>query len=330
MPNLFCNQNLIFGIGNADSFNEMALKIFQFQFRENAVYRSFAQSIGKNPKNVNKTDEIPFLPISFFKSHKVVSFDKPIKKIFSSSGTTNMGNSKHYVADLSVYEQSFLKGFQLFYGSVTDYTILALLPSYLVKGDSSLVYMVNKLIKHSGKTESGFYLDEYDKLNSTLANLKSKGEKVILLGVSYALLDLAEKYDINFPELIVMETGGMKGRRKEMVKEELHGILCKGFGVGKIHSEYGMTELLSQAYSNGFGLFNSPPWMQIKIRDINDPFSYLPKTKSGGINIIDLANVYSCSFIETRDLGKINDDGSFELLGRFDNSDIRGCNLLIG
>ncbi|NOY49773.1 MAG: acyl transferase [Chlorobi bacterium] len=330
MPNYFNGQNSILAIDNVDGFNEMALKIFQFQFENNTIYKSYVENIGKNPTAVNTVDDIPFLPISFFKSHRVLSRELPAQKIFSSSGTGNQGNSKHYVADLCVYEQGLLKGFQMFYGNIADYVILALLPSYLERGGSSLVYMADKLIKLSGKTESGFYLDEYESLNTTLGRLKTEGKKVILLGVGYALLDMAEKFDVDFQELIIMETGGMKGRRREMLKEELHKVLCDGFGVEKIHSEYGMTELLSQAYSKGNGIFNCPPWMKIKIRDINDPFAFVDENKSGGINVIDLANVYSCSFIETQDLGKAYADGSFQVLGRFDNSDIRGCNLLIG
>ncbi len=330
MPNYFNSQNSILGIDNTDSFNEMALKIFQYQFENNTIYKSFVENIGKNPTMVNAIDDIPFLPIGFFKSHRVLSREMPAQKIFSSSGTGNQGNSKHFIGDISLYEQGFLKCFQLFYGNITDYVILALLPSYLERGGSSLVYMADKLIKLSGKTESGFYLDEYEKLNYALGKLKTEGKKAILLGVSYALLDMAEKFNVDFQELIIMETGGMKGRRREMLKEELHKALCDGFGVEKIHSEYGMTELLSQAYSKGNGIFNCPPWMKIKIRDINDPFAFIDENKSGGVNVIDLANVYSCSFIETQDLGKTYADGSFQVLGRFDNSDIRGCNLLIG
>lgn len=329
MPKLSEIEKQIFAIESPDNFNEVALKIFQFQFENNAVFRNYAQNIGKSPSNVNAIDDIPFLPISFFKTHKVVSFQKPSEVVFSSSGTGNEGNSKHHIANLCIYEKSFSKGFEKFYGNIEDYVVLALLPSYLERGGSSLVYMAQKLIEKSRHRESGFYLNDYDKLNDVLSELNGKYTKVILLGVSYALLDMIEKYDLHFPDLIIMETGGMKGRRKEMVKEELHDVLCMGFGVKSIHSEYGMTELLSQAYSKGQGIFHCPRWIQIKIRDVNDPFCLLEKGKSGGINVIDLANIYSCSFIETQDLGKINDDGSFEIIGRFDNSDVRGCNLLI-
>ncbi|PLX10380.1 MAG: acyl transferase [Marinilabiliales bacterium] len=333
MPKLSELEKQIFAIESRLHFNELALKIFQFQYENNAVYRNYTEKLGKSPSNVLNIDNIPFLPISFFKSHNIRSFDKPAEIIFTSSGTANEGNSKHNIADLCVYEKSFNNGFKHFYGNIEEYIILALLPSYLERGGSSLVYMAQKLMEKTNHPESGFYLDDYDKLNSMLNSLKSsarpKHKKVILLGVSYALLDMAENFNINFPELIIMETGGMKGRRKEMVKEELHKVLCKGFGVKSIHSEYGMTELLSQAYSSGNGVYKCPPWMQIKIRDVNDPFCQLETGKSGGINVIDLANIYSCSFIETQDLGKSHPDGSFEILGRFDNSDVRGCNLMV-
>lgn len=334
MPILSKLEQQIFAIESPKDFNGLSLKIFQFQFENNAVYRKYAQNIGKTPSNVLSAESIPFLPISFFKAHKVVTNKNSSEKVFSSSGTGNEGSSKHHIANLSIYEKSFTKGFQNFYGNAEDYVILALLPSYLERGGSSLVYMAQKLIDKSKHPESGFYLYDYEKLYDMLLNLRAERTKVILLGVSYALLDMVEKFDLrtygqNSPQLIVMETGGMKGRRKDMVKEELHDILCKGFGVESINSEYGMTELLSQAYSKGGGLFNCPPWMKIKIRDVNDPFCLLDDGKSGGINVIDLANIYSCSFIETQDLGKINYDGSFEILGRFDNSDVRGCNLMV-
>lgn len=334
MPKLSKLEQQIFAIESPTDFNELSLKIFQFQFENNAIYRKYAQNIGKEPKNVQSPDNIPYLPISFFKTHKVVTYETSSERIFNSSGTGNIGNSKHYIAKLCLYEDSFAKGFKKFYGSAEDYVFLALLPSYLERGGSSLVYMAQKLIEKSKHPESGFYLNDYEKLYNMLLNLRDKETKVILLGVSYALLDMVEKFNLstygqNLPQFMVMETGGMKGRRKEMVKEELHSLLCKGFGVKSIHSEYGMTELLSQAYSSGGGIFNCPPWMQVNIRDVNDPFCLLEEGKSGGINIIDLANIYSCSFIETQDLGKIYDDGSFEILGRFDNSDVRGCNLMV-
>jgi hypothetical protein len=237
--------------------------------------------------------------------------------------------SSHYVTDVTWYTESFRKAFTLFYGDVKDYTVLALLPSYLEREGSSLIYMATDLIKESAKLDSGFYLYNHEELYGQLKKQRKEEKPTLLIGVTFALLDFTEKYNLNFPELIVMETGGMKGRRKEMIREELHGLLCKGFGTENIHSEYGMTELLSQAYSKGKGIFNCPPWMKIMIRDPNDPLSNLGNEKTGGINIIDLANINSCSFIATQDLGKIYADNSFEILGRFDNSDIRGCNLLI-
>lgn len=330
MPKPSDIESLIFEINSEDSFNELAIKIFHFQYKNNIVYREFVKNLGLDISRINNVDEIPFLPIEFFKSHKVISFEKPAAITFSSSGTSGMETSKHLIADLCLYEKSFLNSFSLFYGNPEDFVFLALLPSYLERGGSSLVFMAEKLIQKSRHSESGFYLDEYEKLKSTLLNLKQQNKKTILLGVTYALLDLAEGFAINYPDLIVMETGGMKGRRKEMVREELHSVLTKGFGVNSIHSEYGMTELLSQAYSKGGGVFHCPPWMKIQIRDINDPFSFIKNGKTGGINVIDLANLYSCSFIETKDLGKAYADSSFEILGRFDNSDVRGCNLLIG
>lgn len=330
MPNLIDIEKQIFEINNSEAFNDLALKIFHFQFENNSVYRQYVQSLGIQVSNIATVNEIPFLPIEFFKSHKVISHNKPNAIIFTSSGTTGMSTSKHLVANLSLYENSFLKSMALFYGKPEDYVYLALLPSYLERDGSSLIYMAEKLIEKSNHKESGFYLDDYAGLQKTLIKLKSSNKKTILLGVTYALLDMTEQFPTNFPELIVMETGGMKGKRKEMVREDLHSVLTKGFGVKHIHSEYGMTELLSQAYSKGDGIFNCPPWMKVMVRDINDPFAYVKNGKTGGINVIDLANLYSCSFIETKDLGKNLAENSFEVLGRFDNSDVRGCNLLVG
>jgi len=330
MPTIYNLESLVFKTDGIDNFNELAIEIFHFQYENNIVYRRFVNNLQINVSNIKSVEEIPFLPIEFFKSHKVVSHEKPPEIVFNSSGTSKTKTSKHFVTNLCLYEQSFLKSFSLFYGNPEDFVFLALLPSYLERGGSSLVFMAEKLIKESKQSESGFYLDEYENLKTTLLNLKQQNKKTVLLGVTYALLDLAENFPVNFPELIIMETGGMKGRRKEMVREELHSVLTTGFGVTFIHSEYGMTELLSQAYSKGKGVFNCPPWMKIKIRDVNDPFNFVNTGKTGGINVIDFANLYSCSFIETKDLGKAYADGSFEILGRFDNSDVRGCNLLIG
>ena len=240
-----------------------------------------------------------------------------------------MINSKHLVTDVSWYEESFRRAFEIFYGDIRDYCILALLPSYLEREGSSLIYMAEDLVKRSNNPDSGFYLYNHDELYQQLKKQQDAKKPTLLIGVTFALLDFVEQYPIDFPELIVMETGGMKGRRKEMIREELHQTLCNGFGVDAIHSEYGMTELLSQAYSKGNGIFQCPPWMKIITRDTNDPISSLGNEKTGGINVIDLANINSCSFIATQDLGKVYADGSFEVLGRFDDSDIRGCNLLI-
>jgi len=269
------------------------------------------------------------MPIQFFKSQDIINAGLESEIVFSSSGTTGMITSKHLVADASLYERSFRLAFEQFYGDVKDLAIVALLPSYLERTGSSLIYMVDDLIKHSEQKESNYFLYNHQDLFEVLQQLKEKGTKTVLFGVTYALLDFVEQYSIDFPELIIMETGGMKGKRKEMIREELHAILKAGFGVPAIHSEYGMTELLSQGYSDGEGLFKTPNWMKILIRDTNDPLTLLDNKKTGAINVIDLANYYSCSFIATQDLGKFHQDGSFEILGRFDNSDIRGCNLLV-
>nr|WP_131536146.1 acyl transferase [Pedobacter nototheniae] len=319
----------IFSIQNTAQFNVVALETFKFQANNCAVYKEYIHHLGVNVQSVNRVEQIPFLPISFFKSHNILSSTNPIEITFSSSGTTGMVTSSHHVTDVKLYEQSYLQAFNQFYGNIEDYCFLALLPSYQQRSGSSLIYMVNDLIEKSKHSKSGYFLYNHDDLLNTLLDLKSKNQKTVLIGVTYALLDFIEQHDVNFPDLIVMETGGMKGKRKEMVREELHEQLTKGFGIKSIHSEYGMTELLSQAYSLGEGVFNCPNWMQVLIRDTNDPLTLIEKGKTGGINVIDLANINSCSFIATQDLGRINNDGSFEVLGRFDNADIRGCNLLV-
>jgi phenylacetate-coenzyme A ligase PaaK-like adenylate-forming protein len=319
----------IFNNHSYNNFETISLEIFKFQAKNNNVYAEFLNHLKVNITAVNKIQEIPFLPIQFFKSHQIIASTQSIQEVFLSSGTTGMQQSKHFVSDISIYKEGFQKGFQHFYGNIEEYTILALLPAYLERNGSSLVYMVNDLIKLSKKAKSGFYLNNLNELAKNLVELDKKGEKVLLIGVSFALLDLVETYQFQLKNTIIMETGGMKGRRKEMIREELHAILREGFGVEKIHSEYGMTELLSQAYSKGNGLFECPPWMKILTRDTEDALTILPEGKSGGINIIDLANVNSCSFIATQDLGKTYSKGTFEVLGRFDNSDIRGCNLLV-
>lgn len=328
------NINSIFNIKSDLDFRRMALDIFRYQAENNIVYKQYLQSLRISVNSIDQIEKIPFIPVEFFKSFEVITgsiLEEHQSKLFTSSGTTGQITSKHYVKDVSIYEKSFTRAFELFYGNIHEYCILALLPSYLEREGSSLVYMADDLIKKSKHHESGFYLHNYDELILTLQNLQDKKQKTLLLGVTYALLDVVEQFPLfrGGNNLIVMETGGMKGKRKEMIREELHTVLSEGFGVNTIHSEYGMTELLSQAYSKGNGVFNCPPWMKILIRDTNDPFSYLPHGRTGGINVIDLANIYSCSFIATQDLGKTNPNTSFEVLGRFDNSDIRGCNLLV-
>ncbi|HWZ14713.1 MAG TPA: hypothetical protein VNW95_05695 [Mucilaginibacter sp.] len=324
------NKAQVFSIESEQQFNETALQIFQYQAKNCTVYRDFIAALKINPATVQTINQIPFLPIEFFKTHEVLSSARPAEVIFTSSGTTGITTSSHYITDVSWYTESFRKSFELFYGGIKSYTILALLPSYLERQGSSLIYMADDLIKQSGDPDSGFFLYNHDELYLQLKKQQQAQKPTLLIGVTFALLDFIEQYTINFPQLIVMETGGMKGRRKEMIREELHGQLRKGFGVDAIHSEYGMTELLSQGYSKGEGIFNCPPWMKIITRDTNDPISTLSTGKAGGINVIDLANFNSCSFIATHDLGKVYADNSFEVLGRFDNSDIRGCNLLVG
>ncbi|WP_121666981.1 LuxE/PaaK family acyltransferase [Mesonia aquimarina] len=318
----------IFSISNPQAFEKKALEIFQFQYQQNSVYHQFCELIKCNPSKVDRLEKIPFLPIEFFKTHQIVSSAKKTEQIFTSSGTTGSVTSKHYVSDISVYEKSFRTAFYHFYGAIEDYVVLALLPSYLERSGSSLIYMAQDFIESSKHPESGFYLNELDELAKKLIRLDAEGKKILLIGVSFGLLDLIEKHQFHLKNTIVMETGGMKGRRKEMIRKELHEHLANGFGVKKIHSEYGMTELLSQAYSKGNGIFSCPPQMKILIRDPEDPLTLLGEQKNGGINIIDLANVNSCSFIATQDLGKKIGPNRFEILGRFDHSDVRGCNLM--
>jgi hypothetical protein len=320
----------IFSVKTTADFEQSCLAVFRFQAAHCEVYKKYIALLGLTPSQVCRVKDIPFLPIPFFKTQKVICSGKKPQIIFTSSGTTGAHPSRHLVADVGLYEKSFTEGFSLFYGPAEDYVILALLPSYLERQGSSLVYMVEKLTAQSAQPDSGFYLHNFQELYNHLQRLQQKGKKTLLIGVSYALLDFIEKYPLSFPELIVMETGGMKGQRKELPKQELHRILREGFGVANIHSEYGMTELLSQAYSKGNGIFYAPPWMQIRIRDQRDPFVPVPCGTTGGVNIIDLANMYSCAFIETQDLGKQYADGSFEIAGRFAQGDLRGCNLLYG
>jgi hypothetical protein len=322
-------KNRIFKISSPDEFDRLALEIFKYQVVSNKTYRDYLKILEINTSAITRLEEIPFIPVELFKSQKIITGDgRPALK-FESSGTTGAIKNKHYIIDPGLYASSFEKCFSLFYGSPDRYCILALLPSYLERKNSSLVYMVNGLIRMSNHKSSGFYLNNLSELSETLKKLESEEHPVILLGVSFALVRLAEKFPMHLEHTIIMETGGMKGRQEEMIREVLHGILSEAFHVNEIHSEYGMTELLSQAYSKGHGLFQTPPWMKILIRDTYDPFTYLSAGTSGGINIIDLANLYSCSFIATQDIGRINPSGSFEVLGRFDNSDIRGCNLML-
>lgn len=322
-------RDRIFKIKDQADFLEITLEIFSYQHNKNTVYQDFITSLGRKREAVKDIDSIPFLPVEFFRNHKIVTGDIPAEMIFESSGTTGFTPGKHFVTDLCLYEKSFLTTFNLFYGDPQEYLIAALLPSYVEKKGSSLVYMAYKLIKESRNPLSGFYKVNGDDLIKSIRKSKEKNLKTILLGVSFALLDLAEKKSPDLSGVIVMETGGMKGRRKEPIRSELHAILKERFNVTSIHSEYGMTELMSQAYSKGNGIFYCPPWMKIVIRDTNDPLTLFTEPgRIGGINIIDLANINSCSFIATGDLGRVYADGGFEVLGRFDNSDIRGCNLL--
>ena len=319
----------IFTISSQKQFEKIALKVFRFQYENNLVYQEFCNFLKIDKQSVKTLQQIPFLPIQFFKNHNVISNTNEIQETFTSSGTTGMITSKHLVTDVSLYEQSYRNAFSEFYGNIEDYAILALLPSYLERSGSSLIYMVKDLIELSNNEHSGFYLNNYDDLISKLVELDNAGQNILLIGVTYALLDLVEKQKFQLKNTIIMETGGMKGKRKELIREELHEILCDGFGISSIHSEYGMTELLSQAYSLGNGIFECPAWMQILIRDTEDAMTYVSNGKTGGINVIDLANINSCSFIATQDLGKKYPNNSFEVLGRFDNSDIRGCNLMV-
>ena len=324
------DSNRIFNIKTEAEFTSLALEVFQHQFEHNSVYRSFCDLLYKHPSDIKTIEDIPFLPIQFFKSHTILSAsENDVKKIFTSSGTTGSITSKHRIIDLSIYENSFTKGFESVYSATEDYVILALLPSYLERDGSSLIYMVDAMIKQSKHPDSGFYLDNLSDLSTIIKQLDAQGRKVLLIGVSFALLDLVEAYTFNLNNTIIMETGGMKGRRKELIREELHTILKNGFGVTEIHSEYGMTELLSQAYSKGHGVFNCPNWMRILTRDPEDALSIQKTGKTGGINVIDLANINSCSFIATQDLGRVYTDNAFEIIGRFDTSDIRGCNLMV-
>lgn len=314
---------------NLNNFDKLALQAFAYQFENNIVYQQYCKLNKIHDKqSVTEVAQIPFLPIQFFKNKKIISNKDAAEIVFTSSSTSGIGQSSHYVTNLSLYNQAFLKGFEKFYGNIKDYCFLALLPSYLERSGSSLILMCHDLIAASKHSLSNFYLNNHQQLFEVLNDLKQKNQKTILLGATFGLLDFAENFQINFPELIVMETGGMKGRKKEITRFEIHSILEAAFGVSKIHSEYGMTELLSQAYSHGNGLFECPNWMQVKVSDNTDPFCFVSQNKSGVLNVIDLANINSCCFIQTQDLGRINQENKFEVLGRLDFSDIRGCSLL--
>lgn len=325
-------KNKIFSPDGYD-FNKLALDVFRFQYQNNKIYQEYVTMIGTNVSNIKTTYDIPFLPIRFFKTHDVVTTNFVPEIIFASSGTTGMTNSRHLIKEAAIYKESFINTFVNFYGDIKDWCIIGLLPSYLERENSSLVYMVNELIRESNHPDSGFYLYEFEKLRETLSRLEISKQKTLLIGVTFALLDFAKAFPIKLSHTIIMETGGMKGRKKELLREEVHTILQNAFGIAKVHSEYGMAELLSQAYSSSSGIFRSPPWMKILLRNEDDPLtiqqSAYNHTMRGIINIIDLANIYSCSFIATDDLGVLHKDGSFEVLGRIDNSDLRGCNLLV-
>ncbi len=322
-------KDKVLSLKSDEDFSSLALEIFNFQYENNAIYRRFCDYLNVVPKAIHSLKDIPFLPIEFFKSHQILSVQNDIQTTFTSSGTTGQQTSKHHLTDLDIYDKIFNQIFEDFYGKVEDLVILALLPSYLERKGSSLIYMVNDLIERTNNIDSGFYLHNQQALYDKLLELEAKKQKTLLIGVSFALLDFVEQFSLNLKTTMVMETGGMKGRRKEIVREELHRLLKNGFGVENIHSEYGMTELLSQAYSKGQGVFELPSSMKVFIRDIEDPLTIFSKEqKTGGINIIDLANIQSCSFIATKDLGQIVKKNQLKILGRFDYSDVRGCNLL--
>ena len=308
-------------------FEGLALALFQFQYKHSPLYREYVDLVSVNPDTVNALDQIPFMPIDFFRTHRVATTAFIEEAVFESSGTTTITTSRHFIRNLSLYRKSFEEGFQRFYGSPSDWCILGLLPAYLERANSSLVFMVNELISQSGHEHSGFYLYEHDKLSNAIQHLNDIGQKTMLIGVTFALLDFATKYPRPLHNTIVMETGGMKGRREEITRAEVHGILKNAWGMGVIHSEYGMTELLSQAYSGGEGIFACPSWMKVLVREEDDPMT-IKSMGRGLINVIDLANIYSCSFIATDDIGILHADGRFEVLGRRDHSDLRGCSLM--
>lgn len=328
MPDINSLSQRIISV-NSLTFDDLALEIFRLQYDQNPVYRSYVNALGKHPADIKGADEVPFLPIEFFKTKNVKTGEWNTNCVFESSGTGQAETSKHQVFDEAFYLQNCLTSFESIYGAVKGYTILALLPSYLERSNSGLVSMVNYFIKETGKDASGFFLNEFQALNDVLLSLRDRNEKVLLIGVTFGLLDFSEAFQMSFPDLIVMETGGMKGRREEMIREDVHEVLKKAFNVEHIHSEYGMTELFSQAYSIGEGVFKPSPTMKVIARDLNDPLTYPFSGRNGGLNIIDLANFKTSSFIETKDMGVVHEDGTFEVRGRIDNAELRGCNLMI-
>lgn len=314
---------------DASTFEATALEVYQFQYKENPVYRAFSDLVHRNPSTVKQLSDIPFMPIGFFKSQTIQCGSFNPQAVFESSGTTQTGNSKHEVKELAIYQESFRAAFTQFYGKVDSYCVLGLLPSYLERKGSSLVYMVDDMIRESQHPQSGTYLYDHAKLAEVLQSLEAAQQPTLLIGVTFALLDFAAQYPMPLQHTIVMETGGMKGRREEWTREQVHQELQQAFSISNVHSEYGMTELLSQAYSQGNGLFSCPPWMRVLLREEEDPFNILQTVGARGVvNVIDLANLYSCSFIATEDAGKLHANNQFEVLGRVDYSDIRGCSLM--
>lgn len=326
-------EKRIFGFSNNAEFEDLAFSLFRYQYRQNELYKNYVQSLHIDPENIRSVHDIPFLPIGLFRSHRVTTGDWEPELVFESSGTTQTVNSRHYIKSAALYRESFLHAFRLFYGPVEDYAVIGLLPSYLERQHSSLVYMVNELIHMSGHPESGFYLYEHEALHYRLSELEQREQPVLLIGVTFALLDFAEAYAMQLRHTIVMETGGMKGRRIELTRPEVHQLLKERLGVAQVHAEYGMTELLSQAYAKRDGIFQCPPWMRVFLRDESDPLHTFgaeqPLPANGVINVIDLANIHSCAFLATEDIGRLYDNGRFEVLGRTDNSALRGCSLMV-
>jgi len=320
----------IFSVTDSELFETTALEIFRLQAAECPVYREYLKLLGTDAGTISDIFSVPFMPVSFFRDHNVFTGEGAPEQVFTSSGTAGMHRSRHHVRSLALYNESLERTFRLFYGDPSGYAIMGLLPSYLEREGSSLIYMVNRLMTLSGNSFGGFFLDDHKALMRAIDSARLAGLQVMLIGVTFALLDMAESYPTDLSDIIIMETGGMKGRRREMIRDEVHEIIREAFGVSSVHSEYGMTELLSQAYSAGEGLFRSPPWMKVLIRDSHDPMAHsVAAGASGGISVIDLANIWSCSFIATADLGRMHEDGLFEVQGRFDEADLRGCNLLV-